>query len=391
MQLSSDLFYQAVQYLDNHPESIRIKKLIFCICKQSWENDINILNSFPLETLIKELIQEQKTVEQLTLALYKLVKTLNRPKVYAGVAKAIIEQLGPIYRNMAKPTEVMTLESHPQEAQQTHVSDTTFLLEQAVRNLSSHPETARIHKLIYAIGKNSWENDLNRIQHYGLKNLIMEILEIYPSHKDLEFAFLQLVENINKKNLYLAISKIILNQIGGLYDNLQGENDPMLPEQSSSYSTQIIAINTTQNYANLQTSSASAFETSVIDITSEQMVTELKQVQAAPPPPPPPSSPPPSKTYDIFELRLEIMQYTNPLRAKILLFSLLFHPWDRSGQDWSMLRSYTLDDLLEQIIQSGRPITDIEAKLYHAAKSLNDPDSHLQAASTIVEAIKPFI
>ncbi|MEA5510782.1 hypothetical protein VB715_13495 [Crocosphaera sp. UHCC 0190] len=383
MQLSSDSFYKAVQYLDNHPESIRIKKLIFCICKQSWENDINILNSFPLETLIKELIQEQKTVEQLTLSLYKLVKTLNRPKVYAGVAKAIIEQLGPIYRNMAKPTEVMTLEPELQGAEQTHVSDATFLLEQALRNLNSHPETARIHKLIYAIGKNSWENDLNRIQQYGLKNLIVEILEIYPSKKDLEFAFLQLVENINKKNLYLAISKIILNQIGGLYDNLPGENDPMLPEQSSSYSTQIIAINTTQNYANLQTSSASAFETSVIDITSEQMVTELKQVQAVPPSP--------SKTYDIFELRLEIMQYTNPLRAKILLFSLLFHPWDRSGQDWSMLRSYTLDDLLEQILQSGRPMTDIEAKLYHAAKSLNDPDSHLQTASTIVEAIKPFI
>ena len=156
MQLSSDSFYQAVQNLENHPESIRVKKLIFCICRENWENDLNILDALSLETLVKELITKQETVEQLTLSLYKLVKTLNRPKVYAGVAKAIIQQIGPIYRDMNKETEVVDVEPNPQN---TQVSDTTFLLEQAVRNLGNHPETARIHKLMYAITKNAWEND----------------------------------------------------------------------------------------------------------------------------------------------------------------------------------------------------------------------------------------
>ena len=381
MQLSSDSFYQAVEYLEKHPESIRIKKLVFCICKKKWENDLNVINSFSLETLVKELIAEQETVEQLTLSLYKLVKTLNRPKVYAGVAKCIVEQLGPIYRELTQETEVFKVKTNHKD---TQISDVTFLLEQAVRNLSNHPEAARIHKLVYAITKNSWENDLNRIQDYGLKNLLMEIIEIYPNKNELKKAFLELVNNINKKQLYLAIAKIILGQISGLYNNLE-EEDRASQESSDSYSTQIIQVNTAQNYGNLQPSAAAAFETSVIDITSEQMVTELKRVEATPPPPPS------KKTYDIFEIRLEIMQYTNPLRAKILLFSLLFHPWDRSGQDWSTLRSYSLDNLLEQVIESGRPITDIEAKLYNMAKSLHDPDSQLQAASTIIEAIKPFL
>ncbi|MDJ0729021.1 MAG: hypothetical protein QNJ33_03425 [Crocosphaera sp.] len=381
MQLSSDSFYRAVQYLEHHPESIRIKKLIFCICQKSWENDLNILNELSMESLVKELIAQQETLEQLTFSLYRLVKTLNRPKVYAGVAKAIVEQVGPIYREINQATEVVEVPTNPQE---THVSDSTVLLEQAVRNLSNHPETARIHKLIYAITKNSWENDLNRIQHYGLKNLITEILEIYPDYNTLKQAFIQLVNNINKKNLYIAISKVILHQIGGLYDNLQQEE--MLPQGSSNnHSTQIISISNSKNYQSMERSSESDFETSVIDITSEQMVTELKQVQPTPVPSPP------KPTYDIFEIRLEIMQYTNPLRAKILLFSLLFHPWDRSGQDWSTLRSYTLDDLLEQILQSGRSITEIEGKLYKMAKSLNDSDSHLQTASTVVEAVKPFL
>ncbi len=381
MQLSSDSFYQAVQYLEHHPESIRVKKLIFCICQKTWQNDLNVLNGFSMESLVKELLTQQETLEQLTLSLYRLVKTLNRPKVYAGVAKAIVEQLGPIYRELNLETEVIEVPTNPKE---TQVSDSSVLLEQAVRNLSNHPETARIHKLIYAITKNSWENDLNRIKNYGLNHLIMETLEIYPDYSSLKQAFIQLVNNINKKNLYLAIAKVILNQIDGLYDNLQQKNI-LSSDNSNSYSTQIISINNSNNYQNMQPSPASAFETSVIDITSEQMVTELKQVQATP-------APPPSKPkYDIFEIRLEIMQYTNPLRAKILLFSLLFHPWDRSGQDWSTLRSYTLDDLLEQLLQSGRSITEIEAKLYNMAKSLNDSDAHLQTASTVVEAIKPFI
>ncbi|MGK7940082.1 MAG: hypothetical protein AB4062_08020 [Crocosphaera sp.] len=383
MQLSSDSFYQAVQSLENHPESIRVKKLIFCICKKNWENDLNILNALSLESLVKELITKQETVEQLTLSLYKLVKTLNRPKVYAGVAKAIVEQLGPIYRDMNKDTEGVDVAPNSQD---TQVSDVAFLLEQAVRNLTNHPETARIHKLIYAITKNSWENDLNRIQHYGLKNLIIESLEIYPNYNALKKAFIQLVNNINKKNLYLAISKIILNQISGLYDMLKKEEDTAPQKSSDAYSTQIIQVDSIENYGQLQQASPSSFETSVIDITSEQIVTELKQIQQPPPP-----APPPQKTYDIFEIRLEIMQYTNPLRVKILLFSLLFHPWDRSGQDWSTLRSYSLDDLLEQVIQSGRPISVIESKLYQMAKSLSDPDSDLQAASTLVEAIKPFV
>lgn len=383
MQLSSNIFYQAIQGLDNHPESLRIKKLIFCICRKSWENNTDVLNKLSLENLVKELIQEQSTVEKLTLSLYKLVKTLNRPKVYAGVAKAIIEKLSPVYQDLNKATDIIELQAS-NSYQETKVSDTEFLLNQVVKNLTHHSETVRIHKLIYAITKHTWENNLTVIQNYGLKNLIIESLEIYPTKQDLTNAFLKLVANINKKDLYLAISKIILGQIGELYDTLPNEENSR-PEDPNSYSTQIIAINQASDENRHKSVTASAFETSVIDIISEQVVTELSQTRAVSP------SLPPQTTYDLFELRLQIMQYTNPLRAKILLFSLLFHPWDRSGQDWAMLRSYTLDDLLEQLLQSGRPLADIEVKLYNTAKSLSDPDTQLQSASTIIEALKPFL
>jgi hypothetical protein len=87
-------------------------------------------------------------------------------------------------------------------------------------------------------------------------------------------------------------------------------------------------------------------------------------------------------------MRMEIFQYTNPLRAKILLFSILFHPWDRSGQDWSTLRSYTIDDLLEQVIQSGKSIKDIESQLYRVSKVQTDVDANLHTASILVQALQ---
>lgn len=97
----------------------------------------------------------------------------------------------------------------------------------------------------------------------------------------------------------------------------------------------------------------------------------------------------PQKTYDLFELRLEIIQYTNPLRVKILLLSLLDdHPWEGSKQDWSMLRSHTLDNLLEQLIDSGKSLVEVATKLYEIAKSQKDSEANLQTASTIIEALK---
>jgi len=102
MQLSIDVFNDVVRYLDSHEEKLRIKKLIFCICKKYWENEPNILNSVAMEDLVKELVQLKTNKEQLTFSVYKLVKTLNRPKVYLGVATVIIEQISQLYSKLVK-------------------------------------------------------------------------------------------------------------------------------------------------------------------------------------------------------------------------------------------------------------------------------------------------
>jgi hypothetical protein len=94
------------------------------------------------------------------------------------------------------------------------------------------------------------------------------------------------------------------------------------------------------------------------------------------------------KDYNLFELRLEIMQNTNPLRAKILLFSICCHPWDNSGQDWSTLRSYGLDDLIEQVILSRQSIGDIDRKLHRQVASLKNSEDYTQSVAALLQTLK---
>ena len=385
MSSLSESLTPVAHYLEEHEEFQRIQKLVFCLCKKYWENDPNVLQSFSLNQLLLELVQAKPTIEQLTFSMYKLVKTLNRPKVYAAVAKVILEQLNPVYQSEKKResdegnrTKMTVVERSPSE-KETQVVDQDFLAEQIANKLSQHSEASRMVKLVYAACKDSWENDAEVIHRYGLKNLITELREKYPRKEEIQFVFNQLVANINKQTLYLAIANLILSQMDCLYDNFdEGEENP----HSQSLKTQILQ--TPDALALTRANRRQDIETSIIEINAEPIKTILnsaEQQQITP-------SVSVPKAYKLFELRLEIMQNTNPLRAKILLFSIRFRTWDNSGQDWSMLKSYGINDLLEQVLLSGQSFKSIENQLYKQAESLPDKEIYLQTASAIVQILK---
>ena len=402
MQLSIDVFNDVVRYLDSHEEKLRIKKLIFCICKKYWENEPNILNSVAMEDLVKELVQLKTNKEQLTFSVYKLVKTLNRPKVYLGVATVIIEQISQLYSNIAAAYDNQLLLVEPE----VNPSFTTVnndvnneednLLRQVVSGIENHRETARIQKLMFAACKNPWENDQAVINNYGLKNIVLELQRNNPNFLSLRQTLKQIAENINKKALYLALADIILAQLEPLYDTDNDDEEEDNESKSQILNTQIVDLkNDSDSAAKTRAFSASRsepvdFSSSIINLNERQLVMELPFAEPASSNNNP-SNFPQILAYDPFEIRLEIFQYANPLRAKILIFSLLFHPWDRSGQDWSTLRSYTLEDLLKQLIQSGKSLQDIEVQLYNIAQTQMDTDANVQTASILVQTLQKIL
>ena len=402
MQLSIDVFNDVVRYLDSHEEKLRIKKLIFCICKKYWENEPNILNGVAMEDLVKELVQIKTNKEQLTFSVYKLVKTLNRPQVYLGVATVIIEQISQLYSNIAAAYDNQLLPVEPEvNPSFTNVNNDVNneednLLRQVVSGIENHRETARIQKLMFAACKNRWENDQAVINNYGLKNIVLELQRNNPNFLSLRQTLRQVAENINKKALYLALADIILTQLEHLYDTDNDDEEEDNESKSQRFNTQIVDLKNDSDSAAKTTSFSTSrsdpvdFSSSIINLNEPQLVMELPFAEPASSNNNP-SNFPQIPAYDPFEIRLEIFQYANPLRAKILIFSLLFHPWDRSGQDWLTLRSYTLEDLLKQLIQSGKSLQDIEVQLYNIAQTQMDTDANVQTASILVQTLQKIL
>lgn len=373
MQLSASVFDEVVQYLNTHEETLRIKKLIFCLCKKYWENDPNVVNGISTEELVQELICLRPSSEQLTFSVYKLVKTLNRPKVYAAVGKVIIDEVGKLYHPV--PTDKIQQTDLITSVEQ-NLSEDQVILQNITNYLNTHPEVERLKKLIFATVKNKWENNLAIIDSYGLKNLLWDLRQNNSTQTHLKNSLYKIAENINKKTLYKAIADLILDQMNSLYI-------PVQVNETQIYDTQIIHVQPNDNSSNTQLD-----EASIIDCHESQIITEINVVKQIVPPVTPDA---PIRNYDPFELRLDIIQYTNPLRAKIILYSVLFHPWDQSGQDWSTLNSYTLDDLLEQLLQKNCPLKELETRLYAAAKMLTDPDTNIQTAGIIVQSLQRII
>jgi len=402
MQLSSDVFNQVVRYLDSHEEKLRIKKLIFYICKKYWENDPNTLDGVAMEDLVKELVQLKTSKEQLTFSVYKLVKSLNRPEVYAGVATVIIEQISKLYSNIAAAYDTQLSPLEPAvNPRFTAVNNAVNngednSLRQVVNSLGNHLETERMQKLMFAACKNRWENDLSVINNYGLKNIILELRQNNPNFLSLRETLNQVAENINKKALYLALADIILTQLEPLYDTDNDDEEEDNESKSQRFNTQIVDLKNDSDSAAKTTSFSTSrsdpvdFSSSIINLNEPQLVMELPFAEPASSNNNP-SNFPQIPAYDPFEIRLEIFQYANPLRAKILIFSLLFHPWDRSGQDWSTLRSYTLEDLLQQLIQSGKSLKDIEIQLYNIAHTQMDRDANVQTAGILLQALQRIL
>jgi hypothetical protein len=235
--------------------------------------------------------------------------------------------------------------------------------------LANHPEKSRISKLLYSTSLNHWENNPQKLSRPELKNLILNLYQLYPSQQNLQIALSKIVEKVSKPELYQSIAQIVLDALIPLYDaqsspaiavKTTSSSLPSLPHRDRPQSPSKNAANTAKNKQNLE------------EIPKEKAQSSRPK-------------------YDLFELRLTIMQYTNPLWAKILLYSILIQPWNSSSQDWTSLRSHTLDSLMEQLILSGMRLPEIEANLQSAASTLPETETALQAAHTLIETIKPFI
>ncbi|MBV5259463.1 hypothetical protein FLX56_13655 [Synechococcus moorigangaii CMS01] len=401
--------------LEQHPDAQRIKKLLVYTAVNRWESDPHLLQRLSLGRVIQKNLDQFPSLQELQRALSTSVGTLSRPATYGRLANDILTHLSPLYADQDPSTGLLSPPTEPNK------TITGLHLEVAVRTLEEHRETIRIKKLLYALCFQRWENDFQVLEAQPLATLLGQLVTLYPSRQRFEVVLQKLVSLLNRQQTYQQLASVILEAIAPLYPSKDaatgltqptddpGEPAPITPapppkiaEPEAVDYKQTMAFNIDQ-LATPHASPPAAPEPSYKETMAFNFGEQAQASQVAPtmvinpgkplPLPDLPTTPPPKKQHfaadlNIYELKLEVMKYANPLRTKILLFSAVHHPFDLSGKDWSMLRTCDFDELLSEALRDASSLKALEIKLSAIARSLFDTNEHLQSAEAIIQAIK---
>lgn len=385
MIASSDLIANIADDLSRLPEVKRAKKLVFYVSQRYWESDFEIVNSHSFESLLEVLYESNPTLEDLKALLYQAVNTLNRKGVYVKIAQYVYKKMSKLYTEDA---HTVSSTSSPQGNQLE-----PELVDRVSENIEYHEESARIKKLIFAACKQYWENDINVIEMYDLRELLLELYELYPNPRRLKKALDKIVSSINRQNFYSFIADTIVAELTYLY-----KHEPVeIPrEENEEGDTKLIGAKKPAPLPEVSRQTQLAIE-SVEETpppTKDEESLSIKQGTDVEPSPIPEGQVLPwLKVDSLFDLKQEIMQYTNPLRAKVMLFYTVYQI-DPYEQHWSIVRTCSLDDLLIKLFQQyGKDIQVVENLLLQTANAQIEGleiEENVQTATTLVECIKHF-
>lgn len=372
-KVSESAIAEVAQALEHQENLIRIKKLLFYTCRNTWSNDLKQLEQIRLEDLIQELLSLNPTLEFLTLSLDSAVRTLSRQAEYSLVAKAILSKLDKLYQlytDYPESTQVL-IPSHRsgQTTILTQVNPAPELTE--VLNPASQPPACpyeaiavhleqsihivRLKKLLFYACRSVWPSDQNELDRIGLKDLVQEIHERFSSFTTLQATLDAVVRTLNKPEEYSLIANTLISEVAPLY------NPP-----------------------------CESVQTAIQQLPSPQQMVERSAVRASKASHNSAGAIRTKRAYEPFDLRLELMRYTNPLRAKILVFSVMRHKFGFNDHDWLSLKNCELDNLLQEFYASCETFTDVESRLEITASCLDDSEEYMQAAGAISQCLQPF-
>lgn len=229
------------------------------------------------------------------------------------------------------------------------------ILNEVVKQLEGEANRSRIKKILFCAARGKWENEASKIEECDLRDLVVEVWENNSNLEQVDELLGRIVSKVNKKTEYGLVAKKIIENLALLYANEQEATMMM--------------------------------ETTISNLWESPVETQLDE---------PLNEPEEEEIYQdrdpgqLFDVRQKIMQSSNPLKAKILIFSAVERQFNFSDRDWLNLKTRTLDNLLRQLFNVCRNITDLESNLYSAASILEDADENTQIATTIIEAFKSF-
>jgi serine/threonine protein kinase len=388
--------------LEMSEDPVRAKKLVCLVCTGILENDLHRLNNFSFVELLEDLYQQYPTIEALKENLVKSVRTIavHKQRQYLIVAKIVFNAASKFYQQsivsvIAEPISSSQFNPNPQNFSQPLAYSVSHLVINAgsaqliaplntsqnsleeepldelslldpyldensdvyawvAHNIDIDAQQMRLKKLLFYTYQDIWESDLRQLNSIDWAGLLRELVSFMPTFLQLQALLQEAVQRVSKPAEYIAIANLLLTKLELLYPDRNDEHNP--DAIAPPIAPPIPRINQPSPYLNNQSPSKIAFD--------------------------------PRIAIDLFDLRLELMRFTSSMRAKILLFSALYYPFDPDRDNWHELRSHRLDGLLRQLFYAYPTFDKAEKAIWQIARSLSEPNAYDQAASYILQVVK---
>jgi hypothetical protein len=214
------------------------------------------------------------------------------------------------------------------------------------QSLSEHLESDRVHKLLYWVVKGQWQNAAAILSQMPIDRLLQKLIEGTPTLASLEHRLYKAASKLNRPEKYQQIAVLIISECRALYRAAPAQ--AVLPDQISSIMTAVLA---------QEENDATG------PITATSMV-------------------------DRFEVRQFLMRQIPPLKAKILIFSLLRHPFVDSPLDWMELKAKSLDGWVAELLQTFPIHQELEAQLFAQVAQIQALDQGAQVAEAIAQSTR---
>ncbi len=234
----------ALKGLSEHPNSCRIKKLLYGTHYSTWENDAAVLENVPLQLLLESLTERSSSLNECRHRLYQIVATLNRREAYTRVAEVILKSLGAFY---AAPTlngksGLTQPDSLEEDISGPLMPPIATLCQDIADRLEISSEKVRLKKMLYCLCYDSWENDSDRIAQIHTSDLIEALYQQITTIQGLQNRLRTVLLRLNRKAKYAPVANTIFQECQALYP--ESDSQISLPgtielEDSAADNTQI--------------------------------------------------------------------------------------------------------------------------------------------------------
>jgi hypothetical protein len=359
----------AVKGLQSEPNPMRVRKLMLYACTGTWESNLQRLQEVSWRQLVEQLWTTSPTLDQLRSHLYDIVHTLNKPAEYTLVANAILKHLNELY---------LIEQHHLSAAQQSQYQAIAQQIEQG-------QDALRAKKLLFCACKNSWQNDPSVLSQFPLSGLVEQLHNLAPTAQSLDDLLNSIVRTLNRQMLYQRVTQSVLNAFHPLYASPADLDSTQVNAPTTQIITPTTQIVTTPGadppavVPNVPSPPAARHLANDVTVAQESATPAQPELLDM------------SVILDaLFDLRLEVMKYTNPLRAKLLIFCCVREPIADVQRAVKMARSHELGDLLKELILAYPSFTLLDERLRAIAHQMTDLQQYSQAASAVLRAVKPI-